>query len=190
MKIVAGALAASVMCGALVYYNFIDKGTVSGAEKGNKCPDFTAQTYRIDGESFSLSEETFTLSQKIGTVCVINFWETWCSACIQELPEFNRIQEEYGDEIEVVAALGTTSTVEVGADWLSKGGWRTLDPDHNWAEFSLTFANVTPEDSTRLGVSGMLPRTVIVDKSGIVVFAINGSITYEQLKAQVDSALE
>jgi hypothetical protein len=91
-KILAGVLAAILLVGALVYYNFIDKAPVSGAEKGNRCPDFTAQTYAVEDDSFATGEESFTLSQQIGKVCIVNFWETWCQACIEELPSFNRIR--------------------------------------------------------------------------------------------------
>ncbi len=188
-KIIASVLAAVILVGALVYYNFIDKAPVSGAEKGNRCPDFTAQTYTVEGESFALSEETFTLSQQIGKVCIVNFWETWCQACIEELPHFNRIQEEYGDKVEVVAVVGKTSTVEGAMAWMNKSGWTVFDKESEWREFSLTFAYLPTETCTQLGCGGMLPRTVIVDKSGIIAHEQDGSMTYEALKSILDELI-
>ena len=29
------------------------------------------------------------------TLYIINFWATWCAPCVQELPEFNKLQKKY-----------------------------------------------------------------------------------------------
>lgn len=188
-KILATLFAGVLLVGALVYYNFIDQAPVSGAEKGNRCPDFTAQTYTVEDGSFIHSEATFTLSQQIGKVCVVNFWETWCQACIEELPSFNRIQEEYGDKVEVIAVVGKTSTVDSALAWMNKSGWSVFDKESDWKNFSLTFAYLPAETCTGLGCGGMLPRTVIVDKSGIIAHEQDGSMTYEALKSIIDELL-
>ena len=57
----ANVFAGVVLVGALGYYNFVDKAVVSGAKKGNRCPDFTAQTYTTDGDTFLLSGDTFVV---------------------------------------------------------------------------------------------------------------------------------
>ncbi len=183
LKIAAVSLATVLLGGALYYYNFVDKAAVSGVEKGNKCPDFSAQTYQINGDEFSLGEEKFTLSEQIGKVCIINFWETWCQACIEELPEFNQIQMEYPDQVRVVAAVGSDGQPsEMKEKWLTNKRWQAYDQKSDWAKFSLTFVYLSEEESKNLGCSGMLPRTVIVDKSGIVVHEQDGSMTHQDLQ--------
>ena len=189
LKIAANIAAGVLLVGALGYYNFIDKAPVSGAEQGNRCPDFTAQTYRVDGAVFSLSGESFTLSEQIGKVCVVNFWETWCQACIEELPSFNQIQEEYGDKVEVIAIAGVTSTAESAAAWMTQKGWSKFDEKSDWATFSLTFAYLPTADCVTLGCGGMLPRTVIVDKSGIIAYEQDGSMTHDALAELVEELL-
>jgi thiol-disulfide isomerase/thioredoxin len=153
------------------------------------CPDFTAQIYEVEGDTFSLSDDTFTLSKQSGKISVINFWETWCQACIEELPAFNQIQMEYGDKVEVVAIAGVTSTADSAATWMSGKGWKTFDKESEWADVSLTFAYLPAANCQMLGCAGMLPRTIIVDGKGIVAHAQDGSMTHEALKEIVDSLL-
>ena len=189
LKLAANIAAGVLLVGALGYYNFVDKAPESGAKQGNRCPDFTAQTYVVNGDTFSLSENTFSLSMQIGKICVVNFWETWCQACIEELPSFNQIQEEYGEQVEVIAIAGVTSTAEGAAAWMSDKGWTTFDKESDWADFSLTFAYLPTAKCQELGCGGMLPRTVIVDKSGIVAHEQNGSMTHEALQEIIEGLL-
>ena len=53
-------------------------------------PDFTATL--ADGSSFTLSEHR-------GSVILLNFWATWCGPCVGEMPAFEQLNNEYGDEV-------------------------------------------------------------------------------------------
>ena len=33
-----------------------------------------------------------------GKVLIINFWASWCSPCLKEIPVFNHLQQEYGPD--------------------------------------------------------------------------------------------
>lgn len=187
-EIVAWSVAGVVLVGALGYYNFIDKAPESGVKQGNRCPDFTAQTYAVDGDTFYLDGE-FTLSEQIGKVVVVNFWETWCQACVEELPEFDKIQVNYAEDVEVIAIAGVTSTTESAAAWMSEKGWHVFDEEHDWVDFSLKIGYLPTQVCTDMGCGGMLPRTIIVDKSGIVAFEVDGSMTYEKLSEIIESLL-
>lgn len=57
---------------------------------GSEAPDFTAKLN---------NGETFTLSDKKGQVILLNFWATWCSNCVKEMPAIEKLYEEYGDQI-------------------------------------------------------------------------------------------
>ncbi len=188
-KIVGNIAAIALLGGVLGYYNFVDKAPEAGAKVGDKCPEFTAQLFQVEGDTFSLSEETFRISMKIGKVCVLNFWEYYCVPCVNELPEFNEIYEEYEGEVEVIAMAGTASTASYLENWMTTKSWETYNPHYDWADFSLTFGYLSLEDSQRLGHRGPLPMTVIVDKSGIISYTTEGPMTYESLKAEIEKVL-
>lgn len=71
-----------------------DKAGYSILSEGSEAPDFTVDIN--DGSSFSLSEQE-------GKVILLNFWATWCGPCVREMPAFQKLYEEYGDEIAILA---------------------------------------------------------------------------------------
>ncbi len=174
-KWVAGVAATVLMGTSLVYYNFIDKPDAAKLPVGTICPDFTANTYAVTESGFAFSEETFTLSQNRDKVCIINFWETWCTGCIAELPDFDKIQKDYGDKVEVVAVAGATSSQNGIANWLN-------EKKPEWVDFSLTFLYMNEEGYNTFGYTGSLPRTVVVNKDGIVTYEGNASMHYEDIQ--------
>ncbi|MBE7077829.1 MAG: TlpA family protein disulfide reductase [Clostridiales bacterium] len=180
LSILAKVLAAVVLVSALVYYNFIDKvEATEGVEVGDICPNFTVQTIVNDGETFSLSEETFTLYEHTGKVRIVNFWATWCGGCIAEMPDFNRFAVDY-PEVEVITITCKPYETADVFTWLT-----TQKPE--WTDYTLTFGYSEGEMLNRtLGAKkGSLPMTVILDKDGKIVFNKEISRDYEQLKELV-----
>ncbi len=144
--------------------------TPIGYEVGMKCPDFTVPLYGDGGD--------FTLSAQKGKVTVINFWATWCTPCVAELPYFAQLYAEYGDQIAIVAIHSSLVTDDV-EEFLAG---EALD---------LPFALDASGDVIKsLGGSTQLPMTVIVDADGKIVYNKVGSVTYEKLEALVKPLLE
>ena len=183
-KMLGVGLAAVVMAGALVYYNFIDKAPTQSTD------NFAIETYANTDGTFALDGNTVTLADQEGKVCVLNFWETWCQACVEELPEFNEVQEEYGDQVQIYAIAGVTSSKSEIQAYLNGKGWSGWDKEHDWAEFSLTFAYMPYDECLELGYGGILPRTMVFNTQGELIYEHDAKMSYEQLKAVIDSALE
>src|SRR5206468_2470759 len=40
-----------------------------------------------------------------GKVVVVNFWATWCVPCLREIPGFNKLHQEYGEQGVVVVGV-------------------------------------------------------------------------------------
>ena len=56
---------------------------------GRPAPDFTLQT--LDGRSVTLSDFK-------DNVVVLDFWATWCSPCLMELPVLERVRQRFRDK--------------------------------------------------------------------------------------------
>lgn len=194
IKIGACALAGAVLCGALVYYNFIEKEQ-TGAMLYDDCPDFTLSTYKVEGDKFVVSGETITLSQMVGEkVIVLNFWATYCQPCREEIPHFNEFYEEYKDSVEVVIINGETSVSAQSLldDFVNNPSDTNYEKNYSkWTEYSCTFARYE-KDNNVLGlfeVESALPVTVIIDKAGKIKYMESASLSYEELEELVKKEL-
>ena len=143
--------------------------TPIGKEVGMRCPDFTVPLYGEGGN--------YTLSEHGGKVRVLNFWATWCTPCVGELPYFAQLYQEYGDTIDVLAMHSDMVTDDVQAFIDAEG-------------LNLLFAlDETGDVIKSLGGSTQLPMTVVVDQSGKIVYNQVGSVTYEKLKSLIEPLL-
>lgn len=189
LQITAWSLAGLTLGAGLVYFNFIDKDKFKELPIGVECPDFLVATYEIDNGTFDYSDEFFNLHKNKGKVVIVNFWETWCSSCVEELSEFNEFYEEHNEYVEVLALAGTTSSVSEIKSWLNSDRWKSYEHSvtEEWRDFTFTFACqiTTSEVSYALGYAGSLPRTVIVDKDGVVRYAQDGAMNKAKLEEVV-----
>ncbi len=176
LQAAAWAAALAVLLGALVYYNFIHKEeppVTVGNEVGDMAPDFTLDEY--------FSDEDFNLYATRGKIVVLNFWGTWCTPCIQEVPYFERIAEEYSEQLTVVFVHSTSMEGDVET-FVTEKGW-----PHEHARFVQD--NNEQKMFLRLGGRSTWPMTVILDEEGVIAFTRQGSVTYELLQAQISALL-
>ena len=159
LEIVAWSLAGVVLVSSLVYYNFIHKDAEvgEGYEVGCIAPDFTVDIYG--------SDESFTLSENTGKLTVVNFWATWCTPCVAELPYFEEFYSQYGDQINLVAIHGTAVTEDVSAFISEK-----------FNGYQITFAQDAVQAETEMNVYNTYggvnswPTTVIIDEEGVILY--------------------
>ena len=139
----------------------IDEGLPVGKEVGMRAPDFTVPMYGQDAP--------FTLSDHLGKTVVVNFWATWCTPCVKELPYFDDVYRAQGDSVAVVAIHSSLVTDNV-EKYLAQ------------FDYALPFAlDETGGVITSFGGSTMLPHTVIIDKNGVITYNATGSLTPEKL---------
>jgi thiol-disulfide isomerase/thioredoxin len=117
-----------------------------------------------------------SLSDWRGKVLVVNFWATWCEPCREEIPALMRARRKYAaNGLEVVGiALDSAGKVRVFAS--------ELQIDYPLLIGSLETIDLSRRLGNRLGA---LPYTVVLDRTGQVVFTRLGGVS----DAQLDAAL-
>lgn len=177
LELTAWIVAFIVLVGAFVYYNAIDvpKPVVDiGYKVGQTAPDFTVKLYE--------SDDSFTLYDHRGKLTVVNFWATWCTPCVKEMPYFDQLAKDYPD-INVIAIHGS-STRDV-----------TQFIKENWPNHVVTFAqdNISGANCLTyklLGGKSSWPMTLIIDANGVVLYNSTVSFhSYNDLEKLVKNCL-
>lgn len=127
-------------------------------EKPRPAPSFTLSA--IKGGPMSLTDLA-------GKPVMINFWATWCAACLKEMPELERIHNLYRDRGLSVILINLQETAEVAKRHIE---------DHGYTMTSLL--DEKGQTAEKFQVFG-LPTTFFVDKSGMIRKTHMGELTRE-----------
>jgi len=119
---------------------------------GDAAPDFTGTT--LDGKSLKLSELK-------GKVVLLDFWATWCSPCLAEVPNIKKAVDRFGkDGRFVVVGISLDTSEPVAKAMVERFGM-------NWPHLMLGPAEENPV-AKLYGVSG-IPAMFLIDAEGKVV---------------------
>lgn len=135
-------------------------------------PDFTV----IDAEGNEVK-----LSDMVGKPVVVNFWASWCGPCKMEMPEFEEIYKELGDEVHFMMVNltdGWQETQEKAENFIEEQGYT----------FPVYYDTMS-EGAMNYGVSS-IPATYFIDAEGNAIAQARGAIDGETLKIGIDMAKE
>lgn len=139
--------------------------------EGDVAPEFS--TPLVDGS-------TFTLSEHSGKVVLLNFWATWCGPCVGEMPAFQKLYEEYGDKVAILAVNCMEDKDSVDQFVQDSGYSFPIAYDEN-GDVSFTYP------------SSGIPYTLVIGKDGVVkniyVGAADADTQYQIYKSAIDTAL-
>ncbi len=48
-------------------------------------------------------QKTLNLSEDKNKLILLDFWNTWCSACLKEFPKMEQLKEQFGDKVKILA---------------------------------------------------------------------------------------
>jgi thiol-disulfide isomerase/thioredoxin len=146
-KILAAILFAALLVGCQAAQTAAPTNTVPGALK----PLGDMPKFELD----NVAGGKFNSDELKGKVVVVDFWATWCQPCIIEIPNYNKIKEEYaGKDVEI---LGVT---------LESGSLEDAKPKVE--EFDMHYPVVMGNDDVVDGFGGLIgfPTTFLVGKDG------------------------
>ncbi|MEV5963016.1 TlpA disulfide reductase family protein [Kribbella sp. NPDC051952] len=128
----------------------------------------------------TLDDKTWTLSDRLGKVVVLNVWGSWCPPCRKEAPDLIAAAKELGPSVQFI-------------------GLNTRDLDKAQAnrfvqEFGVPFPSLyDPDGKALLRFRGQIspkaiPTTLVIDKTGKVAARVVGETTKETLLGMVKDA--
>ena len=184
-RAVIAVVMVAVLVGAIGYYwnqestpNLPIGDETRGNEVGDLCYGYDLEIVTGDGVTGETIDPTAT-----GKITVINFWGTWCTPCVNELPYFDQIATNYPDTVTVIA-IHTNMVSETEPAYLAEHY-----PDSNIIFARDYIADGVEGYYTTLGGRGTYPYTVVLDETGTIVQVFWQSLHYEDLEAVVEECL-
>jgi peroxiredoxin len=124
-----------------------------GSHIGERAPDFTLA---------SLNGQTVSLSQFRGRVVILDFWASWCGPCRATMPDVHALWRDLAARGVDLIGVSLDRTASAATSYLAAGGFD--DMIALWESLSAASAV-----ASLYGVRA-IPRTVVIDRSGIVRF--------------------
>lgn len=168
----------------------VSDGEMDGQETGNG----NGSTSGEDEEKqrayeFEMTDQygnTHTLAQYEGKVIFLNFWATWCGPCRNEMPDIQKLYEEYasqGEDAEVVIlgvaapGFGQEGSQEEIVSFMEENGYTYP-----------VLMDGTGEMFSWYGISAF-PTTFMIDKEGNVYGYVTGQMTEDIMRSIIEQTL-
>ncbi|MDD3660435.1 MAG: TlpA disulfide reductase family protein [Lachnospiraceae bacterium] len=135
----------------------------------------------LDFTVLDMDGNEVTLESKIGKPLVINFWASWCPPCKGEMPDFEEVYQEKGEDITFMMVNmtdGGRETIETAKSFLNDSGY--------------TFPIYFDTEQSAAGAYGIssIPTTIFIDAKGQIIAGSTGAIDKETLLKGIDMILK
>ena len=184
-RLITTVILLTIFVVAVVYYMKDEKPSTptnnseSLENQGNQIGDICY------GSDLSIINSTGILTDTINPtstdkITIINFWGTWCTPCVNELPYFDQIATNYKDDVNVIA-IHTNMINDTAPGYINE----------YYKGSNIIFATdlAGEEYYTLLGGRGTYPYTVIIDENGKIVKIFVAAVHYEDLEEVVKAEL-
>ncbi|MFA6499611.1 MAG: TlpA disulfide reductase family protein [Desulfurivibrionaceae bacterium] len=141
------------------------------AQAATKMPAFTLPSVK-DGAAVKSSGYQ-------GQAMLINFFATWCPPCRKEIPDFIKLQKEYGPKGFTVIGIST-----------DQGGAGLVDKFAQKMEINYPVLLSDSETPTAFGGILGIPTSFLVNKEGNVVKRYDGYVDHQTLVNDLNTILK
>ena len=165
-----------------------DSGS-GGTDSDEDAEDGDGSAIPAPGYDMELTDQfgkIHTLADYKGKVIFLNFWATWCGPCRNEMPDIQKLYEEYsarGEDAEAVILgiagpeIGQEGTREEIADFMDENGYTYP-----------VLMDETGELFSQYGISAF-PTTFMIDREGNVYGYVTGQMTEDIMRSIIDQTL-
>lgn len=167
----------NAVSGALSSTETQEEATEAESEEEEEAAEEVKTIPAID---FTLKDQygnTHTLSDYKGKTVFLNFWATWCSPCRAEMPDIQKLYEEFQQEEEDIVILGVAAP-NLGREKSEEGIKGFLE------ENGYTYPVVMDTEAEAFQAYGInsFPTTFMIDKDGNVFGYIPGQLSEETMR--------
>lgn len=167
----------NAVSGALSSTETQEEATEAESEEEEEAAEEVKTIPAID---FTLKDQygnTHTLSDYKGKTVFLNFWATWCSPCRAEMPDIQKLYEEFQQEEEDIVILGVAAP-SLGREKSEEGIKGFLE------ENGYTYPVVMDTEAEAFQAYGInsFPTTFMIDKDGNVFGYIPGQLSEETMR--------
>ncbi len=117
-----------------------------------------------------------SLSDYRGKWVLVNYWATWCTPCLDEIPQLVKLSQEYRDHQVVVLGIDYE---QIGLEKL-----RAFMRDHH---MSYPVLRTSPMTAQKLGPVLGLPTTYVVTPDGEIASTQVGKITRTGIEQLIET---
>lgn len=124
-------------------------------------PAFTFETTDLEGNSWT---EACFADRKL---TILNFWEPWCGPCVGEMPDLEKISQEYQEQGLLILGIYSTPDADAEVAQVLEDTGVTYPILHYVSNFDFL-------------QTGYVPTTIFVNQDGKILFQpFSGSLGYE-----------
>jgi thiol-disulfide isomerase/thioredoxin len=145
-----------------------------GPQVGRLAPDF---------ELSDFAGTRHRLSEFRGKPVYVNFWATWCTPCLRELPDMQELHERHPDDL-VVITINRREKLDSAGRF-----FQNMPRNDGGTGISFDVNGLDPDDTLYREYDGLgMPVSFFITADGVISSLYNGIISLEAMEEAVAEA--